>query len=96
MDRNEIGKTAYRILEKNYFPKDCDETLLMYIPEYWNDYTGTWTKIHKCIKDKKPQYFFDLAASKTSKWSPQQASSRPSYPNDFIFGANSANGKSPH
>lgn len=60
MDRNEIGKTAYRILEKNYFPKDCDETLLMYIPEYWNDYTGTWTKIHKCIKDKKPQYFFDL------------------------------------
>ena len=46
----EEAKTRrYRILEKNMCPDDCREELLMYI----HDYTGTWTKIHKCIKTKR-------------------------------------------
>lgn len=57
----EEAKTRrYRILEKNMCPDDCGEELMMYIPEYYNDYTGTWTKIHKCIKNKEKQYFWDV------------------------------------
>ena len=57
----EEAKTRkYRILQKNMCPDDCGEELLMYIPEYYNDYTGTWTKICKCIKKKEKQYFWDF------------------------------------
>ncbi len=59
-------KTAYRIREKNIFPEDTSETLMMYIPEYFNDYTGTWTKIPKCIKKKEKQYFFSLEEAKAA------------------------------
>ena len=53
-------KTPYRIRERNVMPKDSGETLYEYIPEFFNDYVGTWTKIHKCIKDKKPVYFDNI------------------------------------
>ena len=56
----DLEKTKYRIKAKNMAPEDSGETLLMYIPEYFNDYTGTWTKIHKCIRNKKSEYFFDF------------------------------------
>lgn len=54
------GKTAYRVKERNVMPKDSGETLMEYVPEFFNDYVGTWTKIHKCIRDKKPVYFATL------------------------------------
>ena len=59
INNNKEFKTKYRILEKNVSP-DSSEELLMYIPEYFNNYTGTWVKIHKCIKYKQKQYFLDL------------------------------------
>ena len=58
--REEWVKRPYRITEKNICPEDSGETLMMYIPEYFNDYTQTWNKIHKCIKNKEKQYFFEF------------------------------------
>ena len=57
---DELTKTAYRIRAKNLCPEDSGETLMLYVPEYYNDYTGLWCKIHKCIKNKEKQYFFDI------------------------------------
>lgn len=62
-----VVKTPYRIRAKNMFEGDnSGETLMMYIPEYRNDYTGYWTKIHKCIQNKKPVYFFDLEEARAA------------------------------
>lgn len=66
VNENSSEKTRYRILEKNVMPADSGETLMMYIPEYFNDYVGTWTKIHKRIYKKKPEYFFDLEEAKAA------------------------------
>ena len=64
MEIMDYSKTPYRILERNIMPKDCGETLMEYIPEYFNDYIGTWTKIHKCVRNKKPVYFDNLDDAK--------------------------------
>src|SRR6478752_2894303 len=41
-------------------------------------------------------YLSDVAASSTEKWSPQQASSTPSYPSRLASGASLARGRSAH
>ena len=62
-----VVKTPYRIRAKNMLDEeDTGETLMMYIPEYYNSFTGYWTKIHKCIRDKKPVYFFDLDEARSA------------------------------
>ena len=62
-----VEKTPYRIRAKNLFGNDdSGETLMIYVPEYYNAFTGLWTKIHKRIRNKKPEYFFDLDEARSA------------------------------